>query len=108
MCCTLQHIWEVPPALRSKVPVNGDTTFKYTLVSTGKGRTTCAFFYPDNKHVLYASTHLGSTACPPVPDRAKYGNRYLWPVYVSFDIFKSDLTGKIVKRLTSSPGYDAE
>ena len=27
------------------------------LVSTGKGRTTCAYFLKDNKHILYASTH---------------------------------------------------
>src|SRR5215472_7965945 len=27
------------------------------MVSTGKGRTTCSFFYPDGKKILYASTH---------------------------------------------------
>src|ERR1700674_803510 len=27
------------------------------MVSTGKGRTTCGFFLPDGKHILYASTH---------------------------------------------------
>lgn len=26
------------------------------MVSTGKGRTTCSFFYPDGKKILYAST----------------------------------------------------
>ena len=30
------------------------------LVSTGKGRTTCGYFYPDNEHVLYSSTHLAT------------------------------------------------
>src|SRR5512142_337376 len=28
------------------------------MVSTGKGRTTCAFFFPDGKRILYSSTHL--------------------------------------------------
>src|ERR1700683_1740687 len=28
------------------------------MVSTGKGRTTCSYFYPDGKKILYASTHL--------------------------------------------------
>src|SRR5579863_5975596 len=28
------------------------------MVSTGKGRTTCSFFFPDGKKILYASTHL--------------------------------------------------
>jgi Tol biopolymer transport system component len=51
-----------------KLPVkNGKFTYK--LVSTGKGRTTCAFFTKDGKHIIYASTHEGSEACPPIPDR---------------------------------------
>lgn len=90
-----------------KVPKPGKP-FEYKLLSTGKGRTTCAFFTKDNKHVVYASTHLGSEACPPTPDRAKYGNKYIWPLYSSFDIFMADLDGKIVKQLTHSKGYDAE
>ncbi|MEO6403852.1 MAG: hypothetical protein ABIY51_13960 [Ferruginibacter sp.] len=90
-----------------KLPT-GNEKFKAKLVSTGKGRTTCSFFYPDGKHILYASTHLGSEACPPVPDRALHGNKYIWPVYESFDIFKADLKGKIIKQLTKTKGYDAE
>jgi len=82
--------------------------FVYQAVSSGKGRTTCAFFTKDNRHIVYASTHLGGDSCPPPVDRAKYGNRYIWPVYASYDIFMSDLNGKIVKRLTRTEGYDAE
>ncbi|RYZ20190.1 MAG: hypothetical protein EOO16_17555 [Chitinophagaceae bacterium] len=82
--------------------------FTYKRVSTGKGRTTCAFFMNDNKHIVYASTHLAADSCPPVPDRSKYGNRYIWPVYASYDIFMADRNGKIVKQLTKTPGYDAE
>lgn len=90
-----------------KVPAPGEK-FDYKLVSTGKGRTTCGFFMKDGKHIIYASTHLGDDACPPVPDRSKYGNKYIWPLYASFDIFMADLNGKIVKQLTKSAGYDAE
>lgn len=90
-----------------KIPAPGET-FKPKLVSTGTGRTTCAFFYPDGKHVIYGSTHLGSADCPPVPDRKKYGNRYIWPIYESFDLFKADTNGVVVERLTDTPGYDAE
>lgn len=90
-----------------KVPAPGEK-FEYKLVSTGKGRTTCGFFMKDGKHIIYASTHLGGDACPPVPDRSKYGNKYIWPLYASFDIFMADLNGKIVKQLTKSAGYDAE
>ncbi len=91
-----------------KIPQTADQPFNYTLVSTGKGRTTCGFYLKDGKHVVYASTHLGSDTCPPLPDRAKYGNRYIWPIYESFDIFIADTDGKITKRLTKTPGYDAE
>jgi TolB protein len=90
-----------------KVPAPGQS-FTYKMVSTGKGRTTCGFFTKDGKHVIYASTHLGGDACPPTPDRSKYGNKYIWPLYDSYDIFMADLDGKIAKQLTSSKGYDAE
>jgi Tol biopolymer transport system component len=90
-----------------KVPDQGKP-FIYKLVSTGRGRTTCAFFTKDNKHIVYASTHLGGDSCPPPVDRAKYGNRYIWPVYSSYDIFMSDLDGKVVRQLTKTKGYDAE
>ncbi len=90
-----------------KVPEPGKK-FEYKLVSTGKGRTTCAFFTKDGRHIIYASTHLGSEQCPPVPDRSKYGNKYIWPMYASYDIFMADLDGNIVKQLTTSPAYDAE
>jgi Tol biopolymer transport system component len=90
-----------------KVPAPGEK-FEYKRVSTGKGRTTCGAFTKNGKHVIYASTHLGADTCPPVPDRKKYGNRYIWPLYDSYDIFMADLNGKIVKQLTKSKGYDAE
>jgi len=91
-----------------KLPVKKGDKFSYKLISTGKGRTTCPFFTKDGKHIIYASTHLGSNECPPVPDRSKYGNKYIWPLYDTYDIFMADLNGKIVKQLTHSKGYDAE
>jgi TolB protein len=74
-------------------------------ISNGEGRTTCAFFYPDRRHVLYASTHLGGTACPPKPD---FSRGYVWPVYDSYDIFRANPDGSGVTRLTTAAGYDAE
>jgi len=90
-----------------KVPAPGEP-FVTKLISTGKGRTTCPAFLKDGKQIIYASTHLGGDECPPVPDRSKYGNKYIWPLYASMDIFVADTNGKIVKRLTDTPGYDAE
>ena len=75
------------------------------LVSTGKGRTTCAFFFPDGRRVIYASTHLADAACPPPPDRSA---GYVWPIYPAYDIFSADLDGGRLTRLTDTDGYDAE
>ncbi|WP_132053809.1 TolB family protein [Pseudocnuella soli] len=90
-----------------QTPAAGEA-FNFRMVSTGKGRTTCAFFTHDGAHIVYASTHLGADSCPPPPDRAKWGNRYIWPVYASYDIFITDTLGKTHRRLTNTPGYDAE
>src|SRR6516164_6788311 len=38
------------------------------LVSTGKGRTTCSFFFPAGDKILFSSTHATSPDCPPKPD----------------------------------------
>lgn len=89
------------------IPAFGDK-FEYKMVSSGKGRTTCGYFLPNGKEVVYASTHLGADTCPPVPDRSKFGNKYIWPVYDSYDIFLASTDGKIIKQLTTEKGYDAE
>ncbi len=91
-----------------KIPTKPGEKFVYKPISSGKGRTTCPFFTKDGKYIIYASTHLSADTCPPVPDRKKYGNKYIWPLYESYDIFMADLNGKIVKQLTHSKGYDAE
>lgn len=75
------------------------------LVSTGKGRTTCGYFYPDDKHVLYSSTHLAGDACPPRPD---YSHGYVWAIYSAYQIYYAADDGRIIKPLTTGPGYNAE
>ena len=89
--------------------MNVDETFESNIppmVSTGKGRTTCSYFLPDNKHIIYASTHLGGDACPETPLRKN--GKYIWPIYDTYDIFVADLKGNIIKQLTNEVGYDAE
>ncbi len=85
-----------------RTPADGATP--PVLVSSGKGRTTCAYTYPDQR-VLYASTHLAGDACPPVPDHSQ---GYVWPLYDSYEIFTANADGSGVAQLTKSPGYDAE
>jgi TolB protein len=74
-------------------------------ISNGEGRTTCSFYYPDGKHILYASTYLAGAACPPAPDQS-FG--YAWAIYDSYDIFRADADGRNIVQLTKTPGYDAE
>jgi TolB protein len=75
------------------------------IVSSGRGRTTCAFIAPDDKSIIYASTHLAGDACPPKPDLS---HGYVWPLYKSYDIFRADPEGGHLARLTDTDGYDAE
>ncbi len=80
--------------------------FQPKMVSTGSGRTTCAYFLPGNKSFIYASTHEFQNQCPETPLRVE--GKYVWPIYNSYDIYKADLEGNIVAKLTDEPGYDAE
>jgi TolB protein len=75
------------------------------LVSTGRGRTTCGYFTPDGKRIIYASTHLGGPDCPPPADRSE---GYVWAIYPTYDIFSAKTDGTDMKRLTTTDGYDAE
>ncbi|MFT5802455.1 MAG: TolB protein, partial [Nonlabens sp.] len=79
---------------------------KPQMVSTGLGRTTCSYFMPGDKTIIYASTHLGDKACPEAP--RSVNGKYVWGIFPAFDIFVADLEGNILKQLTDSPGYDAE
>lgn len=75
------------------------------MVSTGEGRTTCAYFVPGQDRIVYSSTHLGGEACPPPPDRSQ---GYVWGLYPEYDIFTAAPDGSDLQRLTDTPGYDAE
>ena len=97
MECDQMFLMNVGETFQSKIP---------PMLSTGKGRTTCSYFLPDNKHIIYSSTHLGGEACPETPLRKN--GKYIWPIYDTYDIFVSDLDGNIVNQLTNEIGYDAE
>lgn len=94
-----------PPYACDQIFIMNDDGSGQRLVSTGKGRTTCAYFLKDNRHIVYASTHEAGDACPPPPDRSK---GYVWGVFPGYDIYLATDQGRIVKKLTDMPGYDAE
>jgi Tol biopolymer transport system component len=74
-------------------------------ISSGKGVTTCAFIAPDNRSVIYASTHLRQERCPSKPDHSR---GYVWPLYEDYDIFRAGPEGEDPVALTDTAGYDAE
>ncbi|MGH7164345.1 MAG: TolB family protein [Nitrospiraceae bacterium] len=74
------------------------------LVSTGAGTTTCGYFFPGDRRVLYSSTHLAGSNCPPKPKR---DGPYRWALD-DYDIFSVKVDGQQLQRLTATPGYDAE
>ena len=90
------RIWRIDGAL------TGPTL---TQISSGAGRTTCAYFLPGDEKVIYASTHAAAPECPPKPD---FSRGYVWPLHPSYDIYVANRDGSGVAPLIASPGYDAE
>jgi Tol biopolymer transport system component len=73
-------------------------------VSMGTGSTTCGYFFPGDRRVLFSSTHLAGQQCPPKPKRE---GRYRWALD-DYDIFSIGMNGQGLHRMTATPGYDAE
>ena len=74
------------------------------LVSSGKGRTTCAYFFPGKRRILYSSTEASGPRCPPPPDRS---HGYVWGLF-DYDVITANADGSDRRRLTQTPGYDAD
>ena len=73
-------------------------------ISNGQGRTTCGYFYDDDRRVLYSSTFRNSPDCPTPPDRS---HGYVWPIG-HFEIFTSKTDGTDLQQLTDNGAYNAE
>ena len=85
-------------------------------VSTGRGRTTCSYFSIDGKKILFASSHLDPELNKTEEDarreaeedrRTGRRRRYRWDFDPHMEIFEL-VGGGELRRLTDSPGYDAE
>jgi len=75
------------------------------LVSNGRGRATCSYFFPSGDRILFSSTHAASEECPPKPD---YSHGYVWPIYPTYRIYTAKADGSDLKLLSDAPGYNAE
>ncbi|MEO6810489.1 MAG: hypothetical protein ABI353_15345 [Isosphaeraceae bacterium] len=83
---------------------------KPRMVSNGEGACTCAYYHPDGKSIIYASTHLNPTPPESQPKGPAYSRteRYKWEFPEGMDIFRANLDGSDPVRLTDAKGYDAE
>lgn len=74
-------------------------------VSTGLGRVTCGYFFPDGSRLLYSSTHGASPECPPKPDASQ---GYVWPLH-DYQLYTARPDGSDLRPLAPAPGtYNAE
>lgn len=79
---------------------------QYQIVSTGKGRTTCSYFLKGDKEIVFASTHEADENCPEAP--MFVNGRYVWAIYNTYNIYKTNADGSNLEKLISSEYYDAE
>jgi len=86
-------------------------------VSPGIGKTTCGYFHPNGKKIIFASSHLDPDAkkfyaaehkLREEEKQTKKRRRYVWDFDAHMDIFEANLDGSNLKRLTDAKGYDAE
>lgn len=75
-----------------------------SLVSTGKGACTCAYYHPNGKKIIFASSHSD-----PDPFREKeVFAGYKWDLTPFMNIYEANPDGTNLKALTSGPAYHAE
>ncbi|QDT58616.1 Aminopeptidase S [Stieleria bergensis] len=81
-------------------------------VSTGQGKTTCAWIHPDGEQILFSGTHHDPTSVEQQNNLLKLRQegkqpRYSWDYDPEFDIYIRQPGGEL-KRITKARGYDAE
>lgn len=88
---------------------SGDTR----RMSPGSGKTTCAFFQPGTGRLLFSSTHADPRAQEKQTAELAFRasgktRRYSWDYDPEYEIYSAKPDGTEMRRLTESPGYDAE
>jgi Tol biopolymer transport system component len=88
---------------------SGDTK----RISTGLGKTTCAFFRPGSDEIEFASTHADPKSKQLQDEELAIRasgkeRRYSWDYDPEMDIYAYSEKSGALKRLTNARGYDAE
>jgi Tol biopolymer transport system component len=88
---------------------NGETK----RISTGVGKTTCAFFRPGSDEIEFASTHADPKSKQLQEEELAFRasgkeRRYSWDYDPAMDIYAYSEKSGGLKRLTEARGYDAE
>lgn len=83
------------------------------MISSGVGKTTCAWFHPSKDLILYASTHHDPDSLNKQKKELKNRKegkkkKYSWDYDKNYELYTKNLTTGSEKRLTHSLGYDAE
>jgi len=79
------------------------------LVSTGHGACTCAFFRPDGKKIIFASSHEApDNDDHHAPGYQRESNTYAWEFTPYMNIYEANPDGSELKALTHGPAYHAE
>ena len=83
------------------------------MVSTGKGACTCAYFRPDGKKIIFASSHEDPALNNPeyngeTPGYKRDGGEYSWAFTPYMNIYEANPDGSELKALTTGPDYHAE
>ena len=84
-----------------------------TRVSSGLGKTTCAFFRPGSDEIEFASTHADPRSKEWQEEELAFRasgkeRRYSWDYDPEMDIYVYGEKSGALKRLTTAHGYDAE
>ncbi len=82
------------------------------LISTGHGTCTCAFFRPDGKKIIFASSHEAPDGAEPDEQKSSGYQRdnktYVWDFTPYMNIYEANPDGSDLKALTHGPAYKAE
>lgn len=90
-------------------------TKKEKRITHHDGDDTCSYFSPDGKKIIYASTmdEIKEQVADKKekkeekPAETTGKKKYEWK-FLPYEIYKADVDGSHIERLTRSPGYDAE